>query len=213
MIKKILNKVFRRIKRIIIKSPKPIDWEEEKKKNDYDFLINQGIETEYGFVTLGGLPIIQKHPNSRIIIGKGVTLLSDSNYNAAGINHPVILATCAEGAEIILMDGCGMSGTSIVAVTKIIIGEKVMLGANSNVYDTDFHPIDSKDRLNQSSIIDANSASVLIKENVWIGANSTVLKGVTIGRNSVISCHSLVNKDVPENSLFAGIPAKFIKKI
>ncbi len=70
-----------------------IDYEELRKKKDYEYLISQGVETEYGNVFLGGKPIIHKHPNSKIIIGKNVTLLSDTKYNFAGINHPVILAT------------------------------------------------------------------------------------------------------------------------
>lgn len=210
---KLARKIYRKFKKFFLKPQHSVDWEEKKKKDDYEFLINNGVETEYGFVSLDGLPIIQKHPNAKIRIGKGVILCSESKYNIAGINHPVILAALSDSAEIDLKDGCGISGTSIVAVTKVVIGNNVMLGVNTNVYDTDFHPVNSKDRLQQSSISEAKSMPVYINENVWIGANTTVLKGVTIGRNSVISSHSLVNKSVPENSLFAGIPAKFIKKI
>lgn len=210
---KILLKIKRKIRKILNVKEPVIDWEELKKKEDYEYLISNGIETEYGFVALGGKPIIQKHPNSRIIIGKGVTLLSDSNYNVAGINHPVILSTCAENAVIRIEDGCGMSGTSVVAVESITIGRNTMLGVNTNVYDTDFHPIDPIKRSNQKSIIDAKSKPVVIGENVWIGANSTVLKGVNIEDNAVIGAYSLVNKKIEPNSLYAGTPAVFIKKI
>jgi len=208
-----IKRVYRKIKRIFCPPPLPIDYEEFKKKEDYEYLISQGVETEYGNVFLGGKPIIKKHPNSRIIIGKNVLLFSDTKYNVAGINHPVILATCAENAVIELKDGCGMSGTSVVAVKHIEIGEKTMLGVNTNVYDTDFHPIDPIERYNQKNILDASAAPIIIGKNVWIGANSTVLKGVMIGNNSVIGTHSLVNKNVGENELVAGIPAKIIRKI
>lgn len=213
MKRNIFKRIIRKVKKLIVREKSNEEREKEKMRSDYDYLISKGVETEYGNVFLGGLPIIQKHSNARIIIGKGVTLLSDSNYNVAGINHPVILSACADGAIIELKDGCGMSGTSVVAVKKIVIGAKTMLGANTNVYDTDFHPIDPVCRLNQSDILEANFSSVYISNNVWIGANSTVLKGVTIGDNSVIGSNSLVNKDIPHNCIYAGIPAKFIRYI
>lgn len=208
---KILSKIKRKVHKILnIKEP---NREELKKKEDYEYLIKHGVETEYGNVELGGKPIIVKHPNSRIIIGKGVTLFSDSIYNVAGINHPVILSTCGENAIIKIEDGCGMSGTSVVAVKSITIGKNTLLGVNTNVYDTDFHPVDSIKREQQKSILEAEASPVIIGSNVWIGANSTVLKGVTIEDNTVVGAHSLVNKKIESNSLYAGTPAVFIKKI
>lgn len=56
-------------------------------------------------------------------------------------------------------------------------------------------------------------APVKIGNNVFIGANSTILKGVTIGSNSIIGANSLVNKDIPANCLAAGVPVKVIKKL
>lgn len=212
MIKKIIKKVFRRIKRIINKPPEPIDWEEKKMKDDYDYLISQGVETEYGSVKLGGKPIIQKYHNSRIIIGRNVTLLSDSDCNVAGINHPVILATCGEGAVIELKEGCGLSGTSVVALKSVVIGENAMFGVNTNVYDTDFHPIDPELRLKQENQF-AASDKVVIGKNVWIGANSTILKGVEIGENSIVGAHSLVTKSLKTNGIYGGVPARLIREI
>jgi acetyltransferase-like isoleucine patch superfamily enzyme len=52
-----------------------------------------------------------------------------------------------------------------------------------------------------------------IKKNAWIGANATILHGVTIGENSVVAAGSVVSKDVPDNVVVGGIPAKIIKKI
>jgi acetyltransferase-like isoleucine patch superfamily enzyme len=54
---------------------------------------------------------------------------------------------------------------------------------------------------------------VIIGENVWIGSNSTILPGVTIGDNSVVAAGAVVTKDVPENTVVAGVPAKVVKKI
>lgn len=54
---------------------------------------------------------------------------------------------------------------------------------------------------------------IIIGKNVWIGANVTILGGVTIGDNSVVAAGSVVNKDVPENTVAAGVPARVIKSI
>lgn len=187
---------------------------EKKKKADFEYLLSQGVETEFGYVYLGGKPIIKKHPDSRIILGKNITLLSDSEYNCAGINHPVILATLSKNSIIEIKDGSGLSGTSVVSQSSIIIGEKATIGVNVNIYDTDFHPVNSILRENQgeSGLNYVNTAPIILERNVWIGANSTILKGVVIGENSIVGVNSLVNKSVDSNVIVAGIPAKIIRK-
>jgi acetyltransferase-like isoleucine patch superfamily enzyme len=55
--------------------------------------------------------------------------------------------------------------------------------------------------------------SILIKKNAWIGAGATILPGVTIGENSIVAAGAVVTKDVPDNCIVGGIPAKFIKTI
>jgi len=188
--------------------------EEKKRKEDYKYLISQGVETEYGFVYLGGKPIIKKHPGSRIILGRNITLLSDSEYNCAGINHPVILATLSNNAIIEIKDGAGLSGTSVVSQSSIVIGEKVTIGVNVNIYDTDFHPVDSilRENQNESGLKNVNTSPIVLERNVWIGANSTILKGVVIGENAIVGVNSLVNKSIESNVLAAGVPTKIIRK-
>lgn len=180
---------------------------------DYDYLLKHGVETELGYVTLYGNPIIVKKEGSVIRMGKGVVLVSNSSANTAGINHPVIIATYSEKAEIVIGDNVGMSGTSINCVDSCIIEEGVKLGANVNVWDTDFHPVDPAVRANQKSILEAQSAPIVLEKNVWVGANTTILKGVTIGENTVVGTMSLVNKSLPANSICAGIPASKIKDL
>lgn len=189
----------------------------DKKQEDYEYLISHGVETQYGYVTLIGKPLIQKAPNSRIIIGKGTVLVSENvvdNYvtNPAGINHPVILSTAAEGAEIVLHERVGLSGNSIVACKKIEIGVHTNLGVNACVYDTDFHCVEPQKRECQRSIEDANSQPVNIGSNVWIGANSIVLKGVSIEDDAVVGAMSLVTRDVGKGTVVGGVPATVIKR-
>ena len=208
-----IKRIWYKIKKLAINFhliPSETDSPEQKKKRDYEYLISHGIETEYGYVTLLGLPIISKAPNSRIVIGKGVTLVSESKYNTAGINHPCILSTARAGAEIIIDEGSGMSGASINCATKIVIKKGVGIGANACIYDHDFHGLEPYYRCNYELV---KSQPIVIGDFAWIGANSMILKGVTIGNAAVIGACSVVTSDIPELSLYAGNPAKFIRKI
>ena len=194
----------------------PISNEKARKRKmleDYEYLRSCGVDTELGYVTLYGKPIIMKAPNSTIKIGKDVLLISDSVYNSAGVNHPVILSTEKEGAEIILGDGTGFSGTSIVAFSSIRIGNRSGCGVNCNIWDSDFHSVDSNERGKHAKPQDAPTQPITIGEDVWIGANVTILKGVTIGDRTVVGSMSLVNKDIEADTLVVGIPANVIKKL
>jgi Acetyltransferase (isoleucine patch superfamily) len=88
----------------------------------------------------------------------------------------------------------------------ITIEDYVLIGPKVSVL-TEGHPIDPNQRQSLST------APILIKKNTWIGANSTILKGVTIGENSIVAAGSLVNKDVPDNVVVGGVPAKILKHI
>jgi acetyltransferase-like isoleucine patch superfamily enzyme len=179
--------------------------------NDFFYLKSLGVDTQIGFVTLIGKPIIQKHPNSIIRIEKGVTLVSNSGGNIAGINHPVILATLHENAIIHLGKDCGLSGASICSASSITIGEYAGIGANVSVYDTDFHSVNPYERKYDASKF--LTKPIIIDDFAWIGGNSIVLKGVHIGKGGVVGAGSVVTKNIPELTIFAGNPAKFIKKI
>ncbi|MBN9312778.1 MAG: acyltransferase [Chryseobacterium sp.] len=85
---------------------------------------------------------------------------------------------------------------------EITIGNNVAISENFTIWDSDAHEI----------IGNGNpTAPIVIGNKVWIGTNVTVLKGVTIGDGAVIAAGSLVNKDIPENCLAAGVPAKVIR--
>lgn len=88
----------------------------------------------------------------------------------------------------------------------ITIGDNVLIGPNCNIFTTN-HPIDPKNR--RATV----SKPIVIKDNVWLGGNVTVLPGVTIGENSIVAAGAVVTKDVPANVIVGGTPAKVIKKI
>ena len=184
-----------------------------KAQADYDYLRRRGVETELGYVRLVGLPDIERAEGARIIIGKGVTLVSEATANSAGVNHPVILSAEGPGSVIKIGDGVGMSGASIVTCSEIEIGEGTMLGANCNIYGTDFHCVDAAERAKQKSTADAPTAPIKIGKRCWLASNVTVLKGVTIGDEAVVGAMSLVTKDVEARAVVGGVPAKTIRNM
>lgn len=88
--------------------------------------------------------------------------------------------------------------------SSITIGDNVAISENFSIWDSDAHAILGKE--NQMT------QPVIIGNNVWIGTNVTVLKGVTIGNGAIIAAGSVVSKNVPDNCIAAGIPAKVIKE-
>jgi len=183
-----------------------------QKALNYNYLRYHGVETKFGYVNLVGFPLIRRYPNSKIIIEKNVTLVSKSEGNVAGVNHPVILATLAADASITLKKGCGLSGSSVCATNSIIISENSGLGVNTCVYDTDFHSTDRKTD-GPGSILDAKAKPISIGKKAWIGANSIILKGVSIGEGAVIGAGSVVRTDIDRDVVALGNPAKVTRKI
>ncbi|WP_324255509.1 acyltransferase [Xanthobacter autotrophicus] len=158
---------------------------------------------------LYGLPIISMVEDSRIEIGKNCRLRSRSHGNAIGVNHPVILRTIGAGAVLSIGDDFGMSGGAICAAGSVQIGNRVMVGANTVISDSDFHSLNAGHRANGVGV--AEFRKVVIDDDVWIGADVYVGKGVTIGRASIVGAKSVVTRDVPPNSIVAGNPAKIIR--
>jgi acetyltransferase-like isoleucine patch superfamily enzyme len=119
-----------------------------------------------------------------------------------GVNRPCILSTLIEGAEIEIGPNCGFSGTVVSSATRIVLGENVRCGANTLITDTDWHMDDPRTGPNKP---------IVIESGVWLGANVTVLKGVTIGRDTVVAAGSIVTRSLPSGVVAAGVPAKILR--
>ena len=104
-----------------------------------------------------------------------------------------------------------MTGVSICSATRIDIGANVYIGGGVSIWDTDFHPIKWSERERNPS--DGLSLPIRIGNNVFIGANSIILKGVQIGDGAVIGAGSVVSKNVGCNEVYAGNPAVKIKQL
>ncbi|WP_343065483.1 acyltransferase [Arenibacter arenosicollis] len=120
------------------------------------------------------------------------------------------LLTYFKESLIVIGDNCNLNGTIIHCNTKVTIGSHCMFGPGTKIVDNDSHriSIDINERRKAPK-----SNPIIIEDNVWIGMNSLVLKGVCIGKNSIVAAHSVVTKNVPENVLVGGNPAKIIKTL
>jgi len=173
------------------------------------FALN-GVQWRSG-LSAYGCPIIQRHRKSEIILGKNLELRSSQRSNPLSPAQPVVLSTRRAGSRIMIGDDCGMTGAVLVADQLIVIGDRVLVGANVVISDTDFHPLSPESRRHDISA--GASKPVTIEDDVFIGMQALILKGVTLGRGSVIGAGSVVTKDVPAGSIVAGNPAKVVGRV
>lgn len=158
-----------------------------------------------------GMPIIQRYRGSRIELGEGLLLRSWPSSNPLAPNHPVVLATRSAQALIRVGRDVGMTGATIVAAERIEIGDRVFVGANATIVDTDFHPLDPETR--QRDVLAGEHRPVVLEDDVFVGMNSLILKGVRIGRGAVIGAGSVVTKNVPPGVVVAGNPARITRRL
>ena len=117
-----------------------------------------------------------------------------------------------------------LNGALIMADERIEIGKHCLVSWNVGIADSDFHPLDpalrrqdvmalspfAKDRPARPTL---KTKPVRICDNAWIGMNAIILKGVTIGENSIVAAGAVVTKDVPPNVIVAGNPAVVVKEL
>jgi acetyltransferase-like isoleucine patch superfamily enzyme len=159
-------------------------------------------------LTVLGWPIIRLAPASTVQIGSDCTFFSADYANPAGMNRPCYVCTIRDRATVRIGDNCGFSSTVISAAVSITIGNNVLCGANCTITDTDWHNVALTRR--HDSSLDGN-APVVIENDVWLGMNVTVLKGVRIGAGTVVAAGSVVSRDLPPGVVAGGIPARMIR--
>ncbi|MCB9140017.1 MAG: acyltransferase [Caldilineaceae bacterium] len=169
-----------------------------------------GVRWQAGWKVYG-CPLIQRHAGSSIELGERLQLRSWFGSNPLGVNHRIVLATWAAGAEIRIGNQVGLTGTTLCAETAIHIGDRVRIGANSMVADSDFHPIDIAER--RANPKGGVSRPIAVEDDVFIGMHVLILKGVTIGQGSVVGAGSVVSHSVPPGVVVAGNPARIIREL
>lgn len=150
--------------------------------------------------------------SGEIIIGKSFCCRNKLSSNSVGVFQRCFFNLSVSGSRIVLGDNVGISGSTISAREEIIIGDNVLIGSGCLITDSDSHPIHWIDREN-NNVGAVKSSPIKIGDNVFIGARTIVLKGVTIGSGSVIGAGSVVTRDVPERVIAAGNPCEVIRSI
>lgn len=153
-----------------------------------------------------GLPRLVRKSGARIVLEDGCTLNSAPWSNSLNDGRLTVLFA-GPGALIHLAKNSGVSTARIIAYQEIVIGEGSLIGAGSLVCDSDMHEVP----LGSSHAI--RTAPIHIGDHVFVGANCTILKGVTIGDGAVIGASSVVTRDIPANALVAGNPACVIRSV
>ena len=117
--------------------------------------------------------------------------------------------SCDNGKNIFIGDNfTGNFNLTILDVKEVYIGDNVMIGPNTTI-TTVGHPLSTKGRRNHL----AKGEEIRIGNDVWLGANVTVLPGVSIGDNVVVGAGAVVTKDIPDNSLALGVPARVVREL
>jgi acetyltransferase-like isoleucine patch superfamily enzyme len=173
-------------------------------------LAAQGIEWRTDW-RIYGAPLVQRHRGSRIAIGPGLEMRNWRSSNPLGVAHPCVLATWSPDAAIVIGERVGLTGVSICAARAISIGNRVMIGANAVIVDTDFHPLDPLER--QHHPARATAAPVVIEDDCFIGMRALVLKGSRIGRGAIVGAGSVVSGEIPPGVVAAGNPARPIGQV
>jgi acetyltransferase-like isoleucine patch superfamily enzyme len=149
-------------------------------------------------VRLRGSPAITNH--GRMVINRRVQLVSTIATLELVSDSDAVLEI---GEATLVNFGC-----SLVATELVVIGADCHIGPYTMICDNEFHRVEPERRLERPP-----SQPIRIEDNVWIGARSIVMPGVTIGRDSCVGAGSVVTASVPPRTLVAGVPARTIRQL
>lgn len=176
--------------------------------------INRMILRTYGAVLGKNIQIPGKVHwlirGSKVRVGDNLYFSSGDAVNPIGSNLQGAIYV-ESGASLTIGNDVGMSSTRMWIHESVTIGDNVKIGACVLITDTDAHPLDYLAR--RTSNEGTKSAPIEIEDDVWVGAHSIILKGVTIGARSIIGAGSVVTRSIPADCVAAGNPCKVIKTI
>ena len=146
-----------------------------------------------------------------VLIGKHVSCYAGCSFSIG------------EKGQCTIGDFTLLNGALIMAEEKIDIGSHCLISWNVGIADSDFHPLEPAQRLINAQALapyfadrpprpELKAAPIKIADNVWIGMNAVILKGVTIGENSVVAAGAVVTRSVSPNTVVAGNPAVVVKQ-
>lgn len=147
-------------------------------------------------------------------VGRGKIALGKTTlgiWPSPSFNSQTYIEARQSSSSVTIGDNVYINNGAIIIAdkTQIYISDNCLIGPFLTVFDSDFHGLETEDRWTNKY----TCKPVHIGKNVFIGSHVTILRGVTIGENSVIGSGSVVTNSVPQNSIFAGNPAKLIREL
>lgn len=178
----------------------------------FTYIYFKGNGVVFSSFHTNGIPYVMIARGGKCSIGTNFSMNNGIKGNPIG-SYRKCTFFVDKNANLIIGNNVGISQTALICHKLIVIGNYVKIGGGVSIFDTDFHSIDPTLRKSKDDIQNRIEKPVIIKDNVFIGAHSIILKGVTIGENSIIGAGSIVTKSIPNNQIWAGNPAKFIRDI
>ena len=169
----------------------------------------------WGRIWFRGFSVIYAFPDSRIYFNctkeNKINIFSHPLSNMIGLPQRCIIVA-KYGGQIEINEGVCMSGCTIYSMDSITIGKNTDIGSGCKIIDNDFHPLPYSQRTPEEQLDKVKKRPITIGEGCFIGANSIILKGTTLGKNVVVGAGSVVSGIFPDNVIIAGNPAKIIKQ-
>ena len=172
----------------------------------------KGNNVSFSSFKSGGIPYIMVARGGKMNIGKNFSMNNGIKYNPIGCPQSCTFFV-DRSATLSIGDNVGISQAALVAIDDITIENNVKIGGGVCIYTTDFHSLDPMIRKSKDDIKNRAKKPVVIRDNAFIGAHSIILKGVTVGKNSIVGAGSVVTKSIPDNQIWAGNPARFIRNV
>jgi acetyltransferase-like isoleucine patch superfamily enzyme len=157
-----------------------------------------------------GVPLLDIHQDGKCEFGAGLVIVNNAKFATLGKSNRCKFVV-SSGAKLLIGNKVAMSNTTIVATLSVTLGNNILLGGGVTIVDTDFHSLNPAHWHTIADYDYMQKSPVVIKDNVFIGMNAVILKGVTIGSNVIIGAGSVISKDIPDNQMWGGNPARFIK--
>lgn len=184
------------------------------------------MNIDYLLRRLAGRATCVKADSSRLLSSARIINFSGSNESisiGAGTVVRGELLVFAHGGRITIGEWCYVGeGTRLWSGKSIVIGNRVMISHNVNVFDNQTHPIDAGQRhkhfrhimeKGHPREIELGDSPVRIEDDAWISANSIILKGITVGKGAIVGAGSVVTRDVPPLTIVGGNPARRLRDV
>lgn len=152
---------------------------------------------------------IQTDGDIPLIVGEGDIIIGDNVFLGCK-GAWFLIGTGYNRPRLIIGSNTTINYRTVISVAKEVrIGNNCAIAEETKIFDNNSHSLDYENRDMRKEDI----AAISIADHVWIGMNSIIMKGVTIGKGAVVAAGSVVTKDVPDLTVAAGNPAKLIKRI